>query len=140
MAKANAKTVETNSSVSDFIRSVPDQGNQEDCFRIVEIMKQQSGFEPKMWGTAIVGFGSYHYKYDSGHEGDAPLVSFSPRKDTISLYLALSEEERQESLAQFGKFKTAKSCIHIKSLNDVSIPVLKKMITYSIKHLADRYK
>ncbi len=127
MPKTKAKTVETTNSVSKFIKAVTDQAKQADSFRIIDIMKQRSGFEPKMWGPSIVGFGSYHYKYESGHEGNAPLVGFSPRKDAISLYVALSADEKEGLLKDFGKHKIAKSCIYFKRLDDISIPVLKKM-------------
>jgi hypothetical protein len=116
MAKVKIQTVETSNSVTDFINTVPDQGKKEDCFRIIEMMKQQSGFDPKIWGPAIVGFGSYHYKYESGREGDAPLIGFSPRKNAISLYLSLSKDEKDELLKIFGKHKTGKSCIYINRL------------------------
>ncbi|HRH67773.1 MAG TPA: DUF1801 domain-containing protein [Bacteroidia bacterium] len=140
MAKAKAKTVETTNSVSDFINSVSDPVKRADSFRIVEIMKQQSGFEPKMWGPAIIGFGSYHYKYESGHEGDAPLAGFSPRKQAIALYFGLSADERSKLLKIFGKHKMSKACIYIKRLDDVSIPVLKKMTAYSVKRMKNKYK
>jgi uncharacterized protein DUF1801 len=135
MAKGKAKTIETTNSVSDFINTITDQVKQQDSFRICEILKQQSGFEPKMWGPSIIGFGSYHYKYESGHEGDAPLAGFSPRKNAISLYFALSLKEKKELLKKFGKHKTSMACIYIKSLGDINIPILKKMITLSIKRL-----
>ena len=139
MAKYQAKTTETKNNVLDFLHAVPDQQKQKDSLAIMEIMKSQSGFEPKMWGPAIVGFGSYHYKYASGHEGDAPLVAFSPRKEAISLYLALGDE-REKLLKLFGKHKSAKACIYIKKLDDIHIPVLKKMITHSIKWLQGQFK
>jgi hypothetical protein len=139
MANAKAKTVVTTKSVTSFIKSVPDEAKQKDCFRIIEIMQQQSGFEPKMWGPAIVGFGSYHYKYESGREGDAPLCGFSPRKAAISLYLFLGAEDRKELLGKFGKHTTAKYCIYIKKLDDISIPVLKKMIKISVKRMKNMY-
>jgi hypothetical protein len=139
MAKTTAKTIETTNNVSDFIKSFSDQEKQADCFRLIEIMKEQSGFEPKMWGPAIVGFGSYHYKYESGHEGDAPLVSFSPRKDAISLYLTFDMDQKQELLKTFGKYKMAKSCIYVKQLTDIKIPILNKMITASIKYLQNKH-
>jgi hypothetical protein len=140
MANSKAKTVETTNSVNSFIKSVPDETMQQDCFRIIKIFKEQSGFEPKMWGPAIVGFGTYHYKYESGHEGDAPLCGFSPRKAAISLYLSFGAVEKEDLLKKFGKYTMAKSCIYIKKLDDISIPVLKKMITISIKRLKSRYK
>ena len=85
MAKTGNKTTENKNSVTDFIKSVPDQQRQKDAFALLEIIKKQSGFDAKMWGSAIIGFGSYHYKYESGHEGDAPLVGFSPRKNEFAL-------------------------------------------------------
>lgn len=140
MANTKAKTVETANSVTSFIKSVPDEAKQQDSFHIIDIFKEQSGFEPKMWGPAIVGFGSYHYKYESGREGDAPLCGFSPRKAAISLYLSLGADEKETLLKKFGKYTMAKSCIYIKKLDDISIPVLKKMITISVKRLKSRYK
>ncbi len=139
MAKAKPKTVETNNSVDEFIRSVPDKVKQADSLRLIEFMKEQSGFEPKMWGPGIIGFGSYHYKYESGHEGDAPLMGFSPRKAAFSLYLALSKAEKENLLKDFGKHTTAVSCIYFKRLDDISTPVLKKMITISIKRMKRKY-
>ena len=139
MAKTKAKTTETTKSVSSFVKTVEDKQRQNDCLAIIEIMKKQSGFEPKMWGPAIIGFGSYHYKYESGHEGDAPLVGFSPRKAEFALYIA-NFDGKQELLKNFGKHKTAKSCVYIKKLEDINVEVLKKMITGSVKHYQAKYK
>ena len=133
------KTLETKNSVSAFIKKLPDAQRQKDAFAIIEIMKKHSGFEPKMWGPAIIGFGSYHYKYESGHEGDAPLVGFSPRKSEFALYIA-NFNGKEELLKKFGKHKTAKSCVYIKKVDDISIDVLKKMITGGIKHYQAKYK
>ena len=91
---AKTKTFETTNSVEDFILSVPDKKKQEDSFRLIEMMKDVSGLELKMWGPSIIGFGRYHYKYESGHEGDAPLMGFSPRKAAFSLYLSLDKLEK----------------------------------------------
>ena len=139
MAKVKAKTTETIKSVSSFVKTVEDKQRQNDCLAIIEIMKNQSGFEPKMWRPAIIGFGSYHYKYESGHEGDAPLVGFSPRKSEFALYIA-NFDGKQELLKNFGKHKTAKSCVYIKKVEDINVEVLKKMITGSIKHYQAKYK
>jgi hypothetical protein len=95
MAKYQAKTTETTLSVKDFIKKIPEEQRQKDAQLIVEIMEKQSGFPAKMWGPAIIGFGSYHYVYESGHEGDAPLVGFSPRKNEFALYLSSSFEKRE---------------------------------------------
>ncbi|AXY78813.1 DUF1801 domain-containing protein [Paraflavitalea soli] len=138
MAKAN-KTTETTASVTGFLNGVADETRRKDGFRIVEIMQAQTGFEPKMWGPAIVGFGSYHYKYESGREGDAPLVGFSPRKDAFALYLSANFDKREELLLQLGKHKAAKGCVYIKKLADVKEEVLKKMILLSFKHVKKLY-
>jgi uncharacterized protein YdhG (YjbR/CyaY superfamily) len=102
-------------------------------------MNKATGFEPKMWGPSIIGFGSYHYKYASGHEGDAPLVGFSPRKTAISLYIYFSTESKDELLSKFGKHKAAKGCIYINKLADIDIEILKIMITASVKELQKLY-
>jgi len=140
MAKAKPKTTETPASVSDFIKKIPDEQRQKDTQSIIKIMKELSGFEPKMWGPAIVGFGSYHYKYESGHEGDAPLVGFSPRKAEFAIYLTSEFDKKEELLKQFGKHKTAKACIYFKRLEDINTDVFKKMITNSIKDYKTKYK
>ncbi|HET6993335.1 MAG TPA: DUF1801 domain-containing protein, partial [Chitinophagaceae bacterium] len=127
-------------SVTDFVRSVPDQQRQKDALAIIEMMKKESGFEPKMWGPAIIGFGSYHYKYESGHEGDAPLIGFSPRKAEFALYLSSKFDQREELLKQLGKHKTAKACLYIKKLEDVKLDVLKKMISNSFKYSRAKHK
>ncbi|CAN5830339.1 hypothetical protein BH10BAC2_BH10BAC2_21630 [soil metagenome] len=134
MAKATAKTTENDNSVTDFIKSVAEGQKQQDALTITEIMKVASGFEPKMWGPAIIGFGSYHYKYESGREGDAPIVGFSPRKAAFALYLSSKFENREELLNKLGKHTTAKACIYIKKIEDINTDVLKKMITNSVKY------
>lgn len=136
---AKNQTVETENSVTDFINTLPDEARRKDSFLIIDLYKKQTGFEPKMWGPAIVGFGSYHYKYESGREGDAPLAGFSPRKDAFALYFSSSFEGREELLQKLGKHKTAKVCVYIKKLQDIDTAVLKKMITLSIKHIKARY-
>lgn len=138
MAKTKAKTTETKKSVSAFVKTVEDKQRQKDCFAIIEIMKKQSGFDPKMWGPAIIGFGTYHYKYESGHEGDAPLVGFSPRKSEFALYIA-NFKGKEELLKRFGKHKTAKSCVYIKKLEDINVEVLEKMVTGAIKYMQAKY-
>ena len=138
MAKEN-KTTQNKNSVTGFIKSVPDEQRQKDAFALLEIIKKQSCFDAKMWGTAIIGFGSYHYKYESGREGDAPLVGFSPRKNEFALYIP-NFEQKEELLKEFGKHKTAKACVYIKKVEDINIEVLKKMVTHSIRFLKAKYK
>ncbi len=139
MAKAKAKTTETTLSVTSFIKKVEDKQRQADCFAIAEIMKVVSGFEPKMWGPAIIGFGTYHYVYESGHEGDAPLVGFSPRKNEFALYIA-NFDGKEKLLEKFGKHKTAKACVYIKKVADIDVEVLKKLVKGSVKHYQSKYK
>jgi len=134
MAKSDSKTKETAASVDAFIDKVPDETKRDDSYRLMEIMEQLSGFQAKMWGPAIIGFGSYHYKYESGREGDAPMVAFSPRKAAISLYLPAEFEKRDELLKKFGKHESSKACIYIKKLSDIDEGVLKKMITAALKY------
>ena len=139
MAKATAKTTETTDSVSAFVKKIEDKQKQQDCLEIIDIFSKQSGFDAKMWGPSIIGFGSYHYVYDSGHEGDAPLVGFSPRKAEFALYIA-NFEGKEALLAKFGKHKIAKACVYIKKLGDVKVDILKKLITGAIKHYKAKYK
>jgi hypothetical protein len=136
---AKNKTTETESSVIDFINTtVEDETKRNDAFELIKIMQQQTGFEAKMWGPSIIGFGSYHYKYASGHEGDAPLAGFSPRKAAISLYLSLPDN-KEELLSKFGKHKAAKGCVYIKKLADIDVEILKKMVSGSAEYLQNLY-
>ncbi|WP_017496045.1 DUF1801 domain-containing protein [Flavobacterium sp. WG21] len=136
---AQNKTIETENSVADFINTVEDTTKKNDAFELVRLMQEQTGFEAKMWGPSIIGFGSYHYKYASGREGDAPLVAFSPRKAAISLYVYASPEKREELLSEFGKHKAEKGCIYVKKLSDIDLEILKKMISVSVEHLQELY-
>lgn len=136
---AKNKTTETESSVIDFINAVEDKSKRDDAFELLKIFEKQTGFEPKMWGPSIIGFGSYHYKYDSGHEGDAPLAAFSPRKAATTIYFYLPEENREELLNQLGKHKSSKACIYIKKLTDIDIEILKKIISLSVEHIQNLY-
>lgn len=140
MAKYKAKTTENNYSVMDFIKTVPGEQRQKDALAIMKIMKEQSGFPAKMWGPAIIGFGSYHYVYESGHEGDAPMLGFSPRKTEFALYFGFEPGKKEELLKQFGKHKASKACIYIKKLEDIDMDILKKMSAHSVKFVKANYK
>lgn len=131
---AKNKTTETVSSVSDFVNAVKDPVKKSDSFQVIELMQSVSGFEPKMWGPSIIGFGSYHYVYDSGREGDMPIVAFSPRTTGLVFYLSCNPEEREKFLAELGKHKTERGCVTIKKLEDIKVPVLKKMIQATVKN------
>lgn len=136
---AKNKTTETKSSVIDFVNTVDDEVKRNDAFELIKIMQKVTGFEAKMWGPSIIGFGSYHYKYASGHEGDAPLAGFSPRKAAISLYVYLPTEEREELLLNLGKHRAAKGCIYIKKLADIDLEVFTKMVSLSVESLNKLY-
>src|SRR5260221_12357696 len=125
---AKNKTTENSNSVADFINSVKDKTKREDSLDLIKLLKKLTGFDPKMWGPSIVGFGSYHYTYESGREGDSPLVGFSPRTSALTLYLSGNFEKREELLEKLGKYKTDKGCIYIKTLADINIEILKKMV------------
>ncbi len=132
------KTKQTDASVIEFIESV-DHPKKREAYRLLDIFTEVSGYEAKMWGPSIIGFGHYHYKYQTGHEGDAPLVGFSPRKAKISLYFAPGDREREQLLQQFGKHTTGKACVYINKLADVEEDILKALIQQSIVFLQKTY-
>lgn len=129
------KTQRTRSSVKSFLESVPDERKRQDCFAVSEIMQDITGEQPAMWGKSMVGFGSYHYKYASGQEGDWPLVAFAPRKDSLTLYIMPGFKDYGALLEKLGKHKKGMSCLYIKSLDDVHVPTLKTLVRQSVKHM-----
>ncbi len=134
------KTTETKVNVKDFINSYVDKDEKkEDSFRLVKLMQEWSGFKPKMWGPTIIGFGSYHYKYESGHEGDAPLLGFSPRKAEFSLYVISPDHDYKGMIDKLGKIRMAKACIYFKRLSDLNLDVLEKISKESIKYTKKKY-
>ncbi|RJS58929.1 DUF1801 domain-containing protein [Bacillus sp. PK3_68] len=133
------KTKETDNSVIEFIEAIESPKKREDAYKLLDIFTETTGFEAKMWGPSIIGFGSYHYKYKSGHEGDAPLVGFSPRKAKISLYFAPGDTKREELLNSFGKHTTGKACVYINKLADINVDVLKVLIKQSVAFLKETY-
>lgn len=130
---AEPKMKENDHSVTEFIETVESEKKQADAYQLVEIFEEVTGFKAKMWGSSIIGFGKYHYKYASGREGDAPLAGFSPRKAKISLYLDYANEERDKMLEDFGKHTTSKACIYVNKLADIDINVLKKLIAHTVE-------
>ncbi|RZJ32942.1 MAG: DUF1801 domain-containing protein [Flavobacterium sp.] len=138
---AKNKTTETETNVTDFINSyLTDQQKKADSFRLIELMADWSGFQPKMWGATIIGFGSYHYKYASGHQGDAPLMAFSPRKAAFSLYVYSPIEEQKLILEQLGKFRISKACIYVKKLSDINIEILEKLCKSTLAYLNEHHE
>lgn len=136
---AKNKTTETENSVDAYLQAIPDEKKRKDCAFIVDLIHQETGLKAKMWGTGIVGFGSYHYKYDSGHESDAPLIGLAARVNAITLYISTEFEDRQELLAKFGKYKMSKACIYIKKIEDIDIEILRKMINNSLAYMRSNY-
>lgn len=134
---AEIKTKPTSESVENFLNKISDEERRADCFAVAKIMEEITGEKPKMWGPSIVGFDSYHYKYDSGREGDWPVTGFSPRKKDLTLYLMMGFEKHKELMEKLGKHSAAKSCLYIKRLSDVHVPTLKKLIKVSVKDLKD---
>lgn len=135
---AELKTKPNDESIEDFLSSLPDEKKRNDSFKIHELMQEITGDSGKMWGGSIVGYGSYHYKYKSGREGDWFLTGFSPRKQNLSLYIMTGFEKYEELLSDLGKFKTSKGCLYIKKLEDVNIDVLYKLISSSVDFLKSK--
>ena|SRR5271157_2266706 len=136
---AKNKTIETQNSVSDFLKKITDEKKRKDCSAIIDKITEHTGLEPKMWGTGIVGFGIYHYKYESGHEGDAPLAGIASRSNAITLYLTSDFDNREELLSKLGKHKTGKGCIYIQKLEDIDISILTRMVKNSIEQRKKNY-
>jgi hypothetical protein len=130
---AENKTKPTKSSVTAFLNKIKDQQLRDDCFAILEMMQKVSNSEPVMWGSAIIGFGTYHYVYESGREGDMVLIGFSPRKQNISIYLMGGLKKVENELSRLGEYKTGKGCLYIKSLSDVNVEVLRKVFATAFK-------
>lgn len=136
---AEAKTKPTQASVKDFLDQIDDENRRKDCYTILELMEQVSGEKPVLWGPSIIGFGSYHYKYASGREGDAPLTGFSPRKRDLTLYMMPGFERDGELMSNLGKYKTGKSCLYIKKIEDVDLPTLKELVSRSVEKVRETY-
>ena len=143
MAKAKNKTVETEMKVSDYIANIEDDSRRADCQKILDMMSRISGNDPKIWGTSlksgIVGFGNYHYKYDSGREGDSLRTGFSSRAQNISIYIMPGYQDFDDELSRLGKHKMGKSCLYIKRLSDVDETVLEEIVTKGLKIMAEKY-
>jgi hypothetical protein len=136
---AEQKTKPTEQSVEDFLSKVSDEKVRDDCYVLVKLMSKATGSLPKMWGPTIVGFGNYHYRYDSGHEGDACLTGFSPRKQNITVYVMPGFNQHADLLEKLGKHKAGKGCLYIKKLEDVNSTVLESLIKQSVNFLKTKY-
>jgi len=138
---AELKTKQHDADVNEFINSFADtEQKRKDSFELLKLMREFTGFEPKMWGASIIGFGSYHYKSErSSQEGDWPLVGFSPRKAAISLYVYTGAPEHEHPLADLGKFKKGAACIYIKKLSDINQDALRRLMKTTMDYLNSRY-
>lgn len=143
MAKAKNKTVETELKVSDYIANIEDDSRREDCQKILNMMQRVSGFNPKIWGTSlksgIVGFGNYHYKYESGREGDSLRTGFSSRAANISIYIMPGYQDFDDELSRLGKHKMGKACLYIKRLSDVDEALLEEIVVKGLKIMDEKY-
>jgi hypothetical protein len=137
---AELKTKQTEASVDAYLDAIEDPRRRADCVAISALMKNVTKCEPKMWGPSIVGFGSYHYRYETGHEGDACLAGFSSRKPEIVFYIAEGFESREKLLHQLGKHRIGKVCVYIKRLSDIDVAVLEKLVKASLVEMRRRYR
>lgn len=139
MAKNENKTTENEASVEDFLNTVKDESKRADSFEVKKMMERITGHPAKMWGSSIVGFDVYHYKYDSGREGDMLKVGFSPRSTALTLYIMPGFDRYEELMSKLGKYKTGKSCLYIKKLENVDKAVLEELITESYNYMTEKY-
>ena len=135
---AEQKTKPSSVSVEAFLDRIADETRRADCKTLVKVMKRVTGAKPVMWGPSIVGFGSYHYKYASGHEGDACLVGFAPRKTDLSIYIMSGFAGRETLLKKLGKHKSAKACLYIKKVADIDLAVLEELVRSSVDDIKTR--
>ena len=135
---AELKTKPNILSVEKFLNSIKDEQKRKDSFQVLEMMKKITKEEPIMWGTSIVGFGKYHYKYASGREGDWFLTGFSPRKQNLTLYIMSGFKRYNELMKKLGKHKTGSSCLYINKLDDIDLKVLKELISESVKYMKNK--
>ena len=134
---AELKTQRNDGDVEAFLNSVEDEKRREDAFAVLDLMKRVTGEEPEMWGGSIVGFGSYHYRYESGREGDWFTAGFSPRKQALTLYIMSGTSRHDELFEKLGKYTTGKSCLYVKKLEDIDLDVLEKLIEASVEYVSE---
>jgi hypothetical protein len=132
---AELKTKPTDQDVDRFLNQINDEKKRQDSYKILELMREVTSLAPQMWGDSIIGFGSYHYQYKSGHEGDSFLTGFSPRKQNLTLYIMSGFEGYDGLMKKLGKFTTGKACLYIKKLEDVDTDVLRELVKQSVKHM-----
>jgi hypothetical protein len=137
---ADQKTKRNEASVTDFLDQIENEQRRADCRELLIIFSEVTGEPPKMWGEKMVGFGKYHYRYKSGHEGNWFLTGFSPRKQNLTIYIMAGFENYNDILENLGKYKTSSSCLYVKKLEDIDKEVLRKLIRRSVEDMRERYK
>lgn len=137
---AELKTKPTEENPSKFLKGIEDDQKRSDCLELLALMEAITGKKPKMWGTSIIGFGNYHYKYTSGREGDYFVTGFSPRKQNLTIYIMPGFTRYEAVMSKIGKYKTGKSCLYIKKLDDIDRDLLRELISQSVKDMAEIYE
>ena len=140
MAKAKLKTTQNEKSIINFIASVENEQRRKDANTLLKLFNLVTGMKPKMWGTSIIGYGRYEYKYESGREGEFMMTGFSPRKANSTIYIMPGYQDLSEMLEQLGKHKTGKSCLYINKLTDVDLDVLEEIIKFGLVYMRSKYK
>lgn len=138
-ARSGNKTAATDASVNGFVAAIPHPTRRADAFVLLDMMARVTGEQPRLWGPSIIGFGSYHYRYESGREGDAPLAAFSPRKAAMVVYVMTGFHGADALLARLGKHRTGKSCLYLGALGEIDRDVLKELITRSVRTIREKY-
>ena len=136
---SDLKTKKNDASVEEFLAGIPHDRRREDCRVVVEMMTEITGEEPAMWGSSIIGFGTYHYKYASGREGDWPITGVAPRKQSLTLYIMPGFDRYEELMGRLGKHKTGVSCLYVNKLDDVDLPTLRTLVSESFAYMKEKY-
>ncbi|MEQ9439560.1 MAG: DUF1801 domain-containing protein [Cyclobacteriaceae bacterium] len=136
---ATLKTQPTDRNITEFLSSVEDTQRREDCFTLLSLMQEVTGEAPRYWHSNMIGFGTYHYRYESGREGDWFITGFSPRKQSLTLYIMAGFTRYDELMTQLGKYKTGKSCFYVKRLSDIDPEVLRELIKKSVQYMREKY-
>jgi hypothetical protein len=136
---ADLKTKKNRASVQQFLASVDDEKRRKDARVVLKLMREITGEKPAMWGASIVGFGSYHYRYESGREGDWMLTGFSPRKQALTLYIMGGFDRHDGLMSKLGRYKTGKSCLYVKNLEDIDLEVLRELVAESVAYMRRTY-
>lgn len=139
MANTENKTQPTDQSVESFLDSVDDEQKRVDSYALLKLIGEVTGDKPVMWGSSIVGFGTYHYKYASGREGEFMVTGFSPRKRNLTIYIMPGFDQYEQMLSRLGKYKTGRSCLYVNKLADIDMGVLRELITADVKHMREKY-